>query len=92
MSYGTVTVSKVEYEIIAEVGDWDYEWQIGALLRASNGDLFFAVDSGCSCVGYGDNLEQEDLHKVANPAEAVELAKETFTDSEVYEFAKRLMF
>lgn len=92
MSYGTVTISKVEYEIIEEVGEWDYDWQIGALLRDANGDLFFAVDSGCSCVGYGDGLEQEDLRKVANKAEAVELAKECFTESEVYEFAKRLLF
>lgn len=92
MSHGTVTISGTDYEILEEVGEWDYDWTIGALLRASNGDLFYAVDSGCSCVGYGDGLEQEDLHKVATPAEAVELAKEVFTDSEVYEFAKRLMF
>jgi hypothetical protein len=88
-----------EYESIEEVGTWDYDWTIGALLRKKDDDtLWFGVDSGCSCTSFGDGLDVEDLAPVKNWQEAVELAKaeisygdsKMFTDEEVYEFAKRL--
>jgi hypothetical protein len=88
-----------DYDVVEEIGTWDYDWTIGALLREkSTGNLFFGVDGGCSCTGFGDGLDAEDLTPVKNWQEAVELAKhhvrygdsKTFTDEEVYEFAKRL--
>lgn len=78
------------YETIEECGEWDYDWTIGALLRDSEGNLYWAVDSGCSCTSFGDGIDDDELTPVKSWHEAVELAKETFSESEVYEFAKRL--
>lgn len=88
-----------DYEVVEEIGQWAYDWTIGALLRdKATGELFFGVDSGCSCTGFGDGLDREDLIPVKNWQQAVEEAKKylgygdtpVFTESEVYEFAKRL--
>lgn len=87
-----------KYETVEEIGEWDYSWTIGALLRDTSGQLYFTVDSGCSCTSFGEGIDEGDLIAVASWQEAVEQAKTysfyggspTFSDVEVYEFAKRL--
>ena len=83
-------IGSIEYEVLEEVGEWDYSWHIGALLRGPDGQLYFAEDSGCSCYGFGDGIGEGDLIPVASWQEAVEKAKENFSEGEVFEFAKAL--
>ena len=84
------------YETIAEVGEWDYSWHIGALIKVKSDDrLMFVTDSGCSCYGFMDGLSSEEGleeygQTVKNWQEAVELAKDSFEISEVVEFAANL--
>jgi len=89
MSEQTYTIDGIEYTLIEEVGEWDYSWHIGALLRDPDGGLWFTANSGCSCYGFSDDLEQGE--KVSSWHEAVELAKADFPESEVATFAERLM-
>lgn len=44
-----------EYSILAEAGEYGWEWSISAILqRKSDGALFLSEDSGCSCNFFGD--------------------------------------
>jgi len=81
-------------EVIEEIGEWDYDWTIGAAMRDEAGNWFFAVDSGCSCVGFGDGIDESDLVACASPHDVVEAAKKDgiFGDEEVVNFAERLLF
>lgn len=85
-------IGNSDLEIIEEVGEWDYSWTIGALMRSESGDLYYAVDSGCSCTSFGDAWTSlDELTPVKSWHAAVELAKEDFSESEVVTFAERLM-
>lgn len=65
------------YEVVAQAGEYGYEWHQAALLR-KDGELFFAADSGCSCNSFGDyGLTPT---PVASWQQAIELAKEEFGD------------
>jgi len=84
------------YGVVAETGQYDYEWHIVALLQDEEGNLFFASDSGCSCYGFGDDLTERNLTPVKHWSEAVDLARAEIdgyflTDDEVAKFAERLM-
>ncbi len=60
------------FDIIAEVTDADYEWSTTAILRRpSDGALFYVTDSGCSCYGFGENIDVSDLQPVRSINEAV---------------------
>lgn len=90
--FGNLQLGEVRLEIIEEVGEWDYSWHIGALMRTEDGRLFYAEDSGCSCYGYGDSFTSlDDLTSVKSWQEAVELSKKEFSDSDVVSFAERLV-
>ena len=85
-----------KFQVVAETGQYDYEWHIVALLRDEEGNLFFASDSGCSCYGFGENLTIKGLTPVTHWSQAVTLAQEEIddyflTDDEVAKFAERLM-
>jgi hypothetical protein len=87
-------IGSKELEVIEEIGEWDYDWTIGAAMRDEAGKLFFAVDSGCSCVGFGDGIDESDLVACDTLAETVEAAKACgqFGDEQVVNFADRLLF
>jgi hypothetical protein len=87
-------VGERELEVIEEIGEWDYSWTIGAAMRDEAGKWFFAVDSGCSCNGFGDDLVEDDLVECESPHDVVEAAKACgrFGDEEVVNFADRLLF
>jgi hypothetical protein len=86
-----VTVEDVSFEILEEIGDYDYEWHIGALLRGVDGALFFAEASGCSCYDFKETLEPNDIKPVSNWQAAVEMSKESFDEGEVATFAEKLL-
>jgi hypothetical protein len=97
MIYGdTVQIEDKTFDVVAEVGEYGYDWGVIALLRDSDGNLFFAQDSGCSCTSFGEDMILDELTQVKNWQEAVELAKEAakdsyyVTDVHVVEFADRL--
>lgn len=86
-------------------GGGGYDWTEGRLIKAkATGELFFIVESGCSCNDWMSNVGQhtrpQDLqhYKVANWQEAVEVAKKEAMDryysgwdsATVYAFADRL--
>jgi len=84
------------YGVVAETGQYSYDWHIAALLQDDEGNLFFAVDSGCSCYGFGDDLTEKDLIPVKHWSEAVELAKAEIdgydlTEDSIAQFAEKLM-
>ena len=80
------------YEVIEEIGEWSYDWHIGALLRRkTDNTLWWVAESGCSCVAFLDETSEQDLTPVQSWAQAVEQAKQEFPDVEVVEFAQRLM-
>ena len=85
----TYNIDGIEYTLIEEVGEWDYSWHIGALLRDPDGGLWYTTNSGCSCYSFGDYLKKG--VQVKSWQEAVDLAKEDFADNEVATFAERLM-
>lgn len=87
-------IGSKDLEIIEEIGEWDYSWTIGAAMRDEAGNWFFAVDSGCSCVSFGDGIDESDLVACKSPHDVVEAAKKVdyFGDEEVVNFAERLLF
>lgn len=73
--YSTVRVSDgvtaVEFEVIAETGEYDYSWWVTAVIRRkTDGALFLVNDGGCSCYGFGEDLTVADL----KPVESFEAA------------------
>lgn len=86
-----VTVAGVSFEILEELGDFGYEWHIGALLRGPDCALFFAEASGCSCYDFKETLNADDIKPVSNWQAAVEMSKESFDDAEVATFAEKLL-
>lgn len=82
----------VKYELVASIDeDLGWEWHTGAILRDAEGKLFWYSDSGCSCNYYGDYPPvREDMTEIKNWQEAVELAKEEFPESDVFDFANSL--
>lgn len=87
-----MTVDGVSFEILQEIGEYDYEWHIGALLRGlDDGALFFAEAAGCSCYNFNESVEPDDLKPVRNWQEAVEISKGSFDDGDVATFAERLL-
>lgn len=57
----------VEYEVVAYVEGQDcYDWDVEAILRRkSDGALFLASDSGCSCNCFGDtNPIQQQVYSI----------------------------
>lgn len=100
MSY-SVKIDGIEYDVLAECGDYDYSWHIGAVLRKS-GDgvqLYWLEDSGCSCNTYADFSAYEDLTPISHWTEAVQVARDSkswgdtpsFSDEQVADFAAILM-
>lgn len=87
-----LTIGSKELEVIEEVGEWDYSWTIGALLREpATGLFFFLCDSGCSCTYFGMDVTEEDLVLLRIPSDAVgEARKCSFSDEEVCTFSQRI--
>lgn len=92
----SMTIDGKKYGVVAETGQYDYEWHIVALLQDDEGNLFYAEDSGCSCSSFADGMTTKDLTAVKHWSEAVELAKTSIdgyhlTEDEVAKFAETLM-
>jgi hypothetical protein len=89
------TVEGQKFEVIETIVDDayadDYGFHEGVIFRGEDGSLYWFEDSGCSCYSFGENLDTlSDLTPVKNWQEAVELAKDSFKDDDVFEFADRL--
>lgn len=60
-----ITHDGITFFIIGAVEDNDYDWSAEAILkRESDGQLFWATDSGCSCYAFGDGLELEPIYSI----------------------------
>ena len=90
MAYRTTTDGLTVEMIDSIESSADYEWDVFALLRGSDGLLYTASDSGCSCNWFGDN----DLHvePVKSWQEAAAQAQKWYgtDDSEAMQFIERL--
>lgn len=72
-------------------GDDPCDWHEGAILSGPDGQLYWYEDSGCSYNSFGEGLNSlSDLTPVKNWQEAVDLAKDGFSDEDVFDFANRL--
>lgn len=67
-------VGEVEFDVLAKVEDNDYSWSAEAVLRRkTDGALFFATDSGCSCYGFGELINVSDLKPLRKFEDALRL-------------------
>jgi hypothetical protein len=82
-----------DLEVVGELGYYDWDWQIGRVLRDSEGCLYWGEAAGCSCDDWSDHFRTtDDLTRINSLAEAIELAKESFPDDDVARFAESLLF
>lgn len=86
----TIEVDGREYELLVEITNDSYEWHTGCLMRGPDG-LYFAETSGCSCYSFDDVVSVDDIHPVTSWHAAVELAKDSFPEAEVADFAAACM-
>jgi hypothetical protein len=88
---GTWTVESTTFEIVASAyqSDLSYAFHDALLLKDDEGNLFYFEDSGCSCTYFGEDATLADLTPVKSAAEAVELAKASFSSEDVYDFAQQ---
>ncbi|MEU8327287.1 hypothetical protein [Micromonospora sp. NPDC048839] len=94
MIYGnTVKIDDEDFEIVAQAGEYGYDWNIAALLKSPGGGLFYAHASGCSCTSFTEKVTSRgDLRPVFEWQEALEMARrqEHFDTSHLITFAERL--
>jgi hypothetical protein len=91
--HDTYTIEGQKFEVVDQITDnWDsYDWHEAAILRGPDGKLYWYEDSGCSCSYFGMDLNEiSDLTPIKNWQEAVDLAKDSFDEADVFEFANRL--
>jgi hypothetical protein len=69
-----MNVNGIDLTIIDSTGVYDYSWSEFAVMRGDDGYLYVGEDSGCSCYGFGDGLDE--VTKVASWQDACAKAQE----------------
>lgn len=82
-----------DFEEVGGISTGGYDWTDGTLWRhTTNGVLLWGTTSGCSCYGYMELIDPEDMTQVDSWQDALDLAKDDgFSDSEISDLAARLM-
>lgn len=74
-----------DYELVYTTGAGGYEWaELRVYKKKSDGRLFYAGASGCSCYSYEDEVEESDLIQLQSLAGAQRAVKEFLDEKEWY--------
>lgn len=74
-----------DYELVHTTGSGGYEWaELRVYKKKSDGRLFYASASGCSCFTFEDDIDESDLIELQSLAGAQRAVKEFIELKEWY--------
>lgn len=83
---------EVEGEMIVRVGDYDYEWAVAEVWRRkTDGRIFMAAGSGCSCYGLFYGIHDWDDMTPLNRSNGAEVFKKALDENHIEALASEVI-